>query len=226
MAEPIRINKYLSENGYCSRREADRLVTSGNVFINGRRAELGDKVDDRDTIRVQGRDRTVRPTYTYILANKPMGTSIDALSDFGDRVVPVDRLETNMEGLVLLTNDPVLAPRVSHPRYAFDKEYVVEVDRHVTLSAVKQLQNGVKIKGGMTKPAQVRKMDEGRFAIVLQEDRPHLIEQMCEAVGFNVVLIKRTRLLSLKMASTYPAGNWRHLTELEVHQLKKAAEPR
>lgn len=222
MPTGVRINKHLSETGYCSRREADRLIAAGKVFLNDKRAELGDKVFSGDDVRVEGRDKKQAPVYTYVMLNKPAGVNALNLTDYGDGVLPVGHLDLEVEGLILLTNDDTLARRLLLPRYQFDREYVVEVDRALSPSHIGQLQNGVKLNDGITLPAQVRKMDRTRFAIVLNEHHHRQIERMCEAVGLNVVVLKRTRILSLKMASTYPAGQWRNLTELEVQQLKKA----
>jgi 23S rRNA pseudouridine2604 synthase len=228
----MRINKYLSENGYCSRREADRLIQAGKVFINDRVAQLGDQVDEADDVRVLGRDKKKPPKKIYILLNKPVGLIVttdrrkkDNVIDFLDlreRVFPVGRLDVKSEGLLLLTNDGVLANRLMHPRYEHDKEYVVEVDHEISMRDIKKLQIGVELDDGITLTAKVRKMDETRFAMILREGRNRQIRRMCEALGYQVISLKRTRLLTLKMPSTYPAGNWRHLTELEVKQLKKA----
>lgn len=222
MSEPVRINKYLSENGYCSRREADRLVASGNVFINNKKAELGDKVSESDSVRVQGRDKKKAPEYTYILLNKPFGAKETDYIDEDKQIFPVGYLDNQSEGLIFLTNDEALANRMLNPRYEFEKEYVVTVDHILSSKDITKLQKGVKLEDGITLPAQVRKMDDQRFAIIVQEYRNNLIRRMCETLGYDVVSLKRTRILTLKMQSTYPEGNWRYLTELEVSQLKKA----
>ncbi|MBI5370059.1 rRNA pseudouridine synthase [Candidatus Uhrbacteria bacterium] len=229
---PVRINKYLSEQGYCSRREADRLIESGRVFINDKRAKLGDKVSESDTVRVEGRAKKIQPKKIYLLLNKPVGVIVTSdrhkkdnvmdLIDLEERVFPVGRLDVQSEGLLLLTNDGTLSNRLMHPRYEHDKEYVVEVDRSLLSKDIKQWQNGMGLKDGMTLPAKVRQMDTKRFAIILREGRNRQIRRMCEALGYRVVSLKRTRILTLKMPSTYPAGKWRSLTDSEVNELKKA----
>lgn len=229
-----RINKYLSENGYCSRREADRLIEAGQVFVNGKRAKLGDKISENDEVRVLGRSKKITPKKIYILLNKPVGVIVttdrrkkDNVMDFIDAqeyIFPVGRLDVGSEGLLILTNDGALANHLTHPRYEHEKEYVVEVDHQLDMKDVRRLQNGVKLDDGMTLPAKVRQMDSHRFAIVLREGRNRQIRRMCEALGYRVESLKRTRILTLKMPSTYPSGKWRELTEKEVSELKKAVE--
>lgn len=228
----MRINKYLSENGYCSRREADRLIEAGRVFVNGKRAKLGDQVQEGDDVRVEGRAKLERQKKLYLLFNKPVGVIVttdrrrhDNVLDFlklEERVYPVGRLDVSSDGLLLLTNDGTLANRLMHPRYEHEKEYVVEVDRALESKDIKKWQNGIKLEDGVTLPAKVRQMDRTRFAIVLREGRNRQIRRMCEALGYQVIRLTRTRVLTLKMPSTYPTGEWRHLTESEVRELKKA----
>jgi 23S rRNA pseudouridine2604 synthase len=230
--EPLRINKYLSNHGYCSRREADRLIEAGKVFIDEKVAKLGDKVTDDNDVRVLGRDKRKPPEKIYIMLNKPSGVIVTTdrkkkdnvmnLVDIEERIFPIGRLDVKSAGLLLLTNDGILANRIMHPRYEHDKEYVVKIDRPISRKALTPLQIGVELEDGKTLPAQVRQMDETRFAIILKEGRNKQIRRMVEAIDYNVVELTRTRILSLKMPSTYPAGNWRHLTDGEVRQLRKA----
>lgn len=228
----LRINKYISQNGYCSRREADRLIEAGQVFINGKRAKLGDKVSDNDEIRVLGRAQKKQIKKIYIMLNKPVGVIVttdrrkkDNVIDFIDLreyIFPVGRLDVESEGLLILTNDGTLTNRLTHPRYEHEKEYVVEVDHQIQMKDIKHLQNGVRLEDGMTLPAKVRQMDSHRFAIVLREGRNRQIRRMCEALDYRILSLKRTRILTLKMQSTYPSGKWRFLTESEVRDLKRA----
>ena len=231
MSESTRINKYLSTHGYCSRREADRLVALGKIFINDRVAKLGDKVTDNDDVRVEGRDRKRQPKKIYIMLNKPVGLIVttdqrrqdNVIEYIGleERIFPVGRLDVKSEGLLILTNDGTLANRLMHPRYEHEKEYVVTVDRPLDRTAIAALQNGVELDDGMTLPAKVRKLDETRFAIILQEGRNRQIRRMVEEVGYEVRILKRTRIATLKMVGSYQAGKWRSLTESEVRALKK-----
>lgn len=229
---PTRINKYLSENGYCSRREADRLIEAGRVFINGKRAKLGDRMCERDKVRVEGRDKRKPLEKIYLLLNKPIGIIVTAdhhiknnildFVHFSERLFPVGQLDVNTEGLILLTNDRVFLNRLLHPKYEQDKEYVVELDRRCDMKDIRIWKNGIELEDGMTLPAKVRKIDDFRFAIILNEGRHRQIQRMCEALGFHVVLLKRTRILTLKLSSQYPIGSWRMLTDSEVRDLKKA----
>jgi len=236
MSEPIRINKYLSENHYCSRREADRLIENGSVFVNDKRAQLGDKITDQDVVRVNGRSRKSRtPEYTYILLNKPAGIVVTknrkvrdgvlSLVETDVPVLPVGDMDTQDEGLLILTNDAVFEKKLMSKKYLLDQEFVVEADRYLERKDIAQLQNGIQLRDGMTKPAKVRQIDDVRFAIILQEHRPQLLRRMCEHLEFHPLTIMRTRILTLKMISTYPIGNSRSLTTSEVHDLKKKTMP-
>jgi 23S rRNA pseudouridine2604 synthase/16S rRNA pseudouridine516 synthase len=231
MSEGTRINKYLSTHGYCSRREADRLIEKGKVFINDQPAKLGDVVEPGDDVRVQGRDKKKEPKKIYILVNKPVGIicttdrrkpdNIIDFVDYPERVFPVGRLDVQSEGLLILTNDGVLTNRLLHPRYEHEKEYVVTVDKSMPRSDIGRLQSGVELSDGMTLPAKVRQLTPNKFAIILREGRNRQIRRMCEALGYEVLNLKRTRMGTLKIQVHYPAGNWRHLTEKEVYDLKK-----
>lgn len=227
-----RLNKFLAENGYCSRREADRLIEAGRVFVNGQQATLGVKVSQKDEIRVEGRDKRKPPEKIYLLLNKPRGIIVTTdrrkknnVRDFvgcPERVFPVGRLDVQSEGLLILTNDDTLSHRLMHPRYEHEKEYVVEVDRSLDLQDIGALQHGILLEDGMTLPAKVRKLDTHRFAIILREGRNRQIRRMCSALGAEVVSLKRTRLLTLKMPLSFPSGAWRHLSASEVRELKNA----
>lgn len=231
MIESTRINKYLSMHGYCSRREADRLVEQGKVLINEKEATLGSKVAPGDDVRVEGRDRKKPPKKIYILVNKPSGVIVTSdrskkdnimdLIDFEERIFPVGRLDVKSEGLLLLTNDGILANRLMHPRYEHEKEYVVRVDKAIEKIDIGRLQNGVMLDDGITLPAKVRSLSPHKFAIILREGRNRQIRRMCEALGYEVVTLQRTRVGSLSIPMSYPVGNWRHLTISEVRQLKK-----
>lgn len=227
-----RINKYIAEHGYCSRREADRLIKAGKVFINDNLAELGDKVDESDSVRVLGRDKKKIPPKVYILLNKPIGmisttdkrakNNVITHIDHEERIFPVGRLDVASEGLLFLTNDGALANKLMHPKYEHEKEYVVEVDHPMPRSDINKLQNGVELEDGVTLPAKVRQMSPIKFAIILREGRNRQIRRMCEAIGYEVVSLKRTRILTLKMVGSFPTGKWRNLTEKEIRDLQKA----
>jgi len=231
MSEPVRINKYLADGHYCSRREADRLIKSGNVFLNNRPAKLGDKVGDQDIVRVNGRDRGIRNNRKYILMNKPAGISVNKnkehnvfdLIDPEEKVFPIGDMDVRDEGLLILTNDAFFSKRLLLPKYALDQEFVVEVNKDLSRGDIIKLQNGIPLKDGMTKPVKARQIDLRRFAIIPSESKPDLIRRMCAELGYEVEAIVRTKILTLKMISTYPTGKWRGLMNTEIEELKKAA---
>lgn len=218
----MRINKYLATNGYCSRREADRLIKAGKVFINDATADLGDDVKDDDTVSVLGRDRKARQENVYILLHKPIGyttksgveQNVMELIDSPERVFPVGRLNTQTTGLLLLTNDGTLASRLINPKHEVEQEYVVDVEpalRPIDL-------------GHLSKIGKTRFLSPSRFAIILGEGGQREVISMCQELGYRVLEFMRTRIGTLKMPTTYPEGNWRYLTQKEVHDLKKSME--
>lgn len=230
MSESIRINKYLSTHGYCSRREADRLIKAGKVFINDEQATLGDQVNPGDDVRVHGRDKKKRPKKIYLLVHKPVGVitttdrrkkdNIVDFVNFPERVFPVGRLDVQSSGLLLMTNDGILANRLLHPRYEHEKEYVVEVDHAISKKDLGQMQNGVELHDGKTLPTKVRLMSPNKFAIILREGRNRQIRRMCDALGYQVVSLMRTRMGTLKIPSSYPVGHIRKLSTKEIKDLK------
>lgn len=219
MSKTTRINKYLAQNGYCSRREADRLIKAGKVYINDVRANLGDDVGETDTVRVLGRDRKVRQQNVYILLHKPIGYStkpsdehnVMDLIDSPERVFPVGRLSPQTTGLLLLTNDDTLANRLINPKHNIEQEYVVDVEPTIQTIDL----------GRFQKLGKTRLLSPARFAIILEEGRQRDLVGMCEELGYQILNLMRTRLGSLKMPTTYPEGNARSLTEKEVRDLQK-----
>ncbi|MBU0645980.1 rRNA pseudouridine synthase [Patescibacteria group bacterium] len=226
-----RINKYLAEHGYCSRREADRLIEAGKVFLNDQKAKLGDQVGDSDTVRVLGRDKKQKPELIYLMFHKPVGmiTTTDtrkkdnviAAVGCPERIFPVGRLDVESSGLLIMTNDGTLANRIMHPRYEHDKEYVAIVDQPLKKIDLGKLQAGVQLTDGKTLPAKVRQLSPNKFAIILREGKNRQIRRMCEHLGYGVVSLKRTRVLTLKLAN-FPEGHWRKLAEKEIRDLKRA----
>ncbi|MBI4592044.1 rRNA pseudouridine synthase [Candidatus Uhrbacteria bacterium] len=222
MQNEIRINKYLAQNGYCSRREADRLIAEGNVFINDKQAALGDQVGIDDHVRVLGRSRSVRTKNVYILLHKPIGYSTKTtdeqnvlnLIDSPERVFPVGRLSQQTTGLLLLTNDGTLANRLVNPRYEIEQEYVVDVEPLIQSIDLGKFQT----------LGKTRLLSPTRFATILHERSQRDLIALCETLGYRVLNFMRTRLGSLKMPTTYPEGSARYLTEKEVRDLKKLVE--
>lgn len=215
----MRINKYLAQNGYCSRREADRLIKAGNVFINDVRANLGDDVGEDDDVRVLGHDKKMRQENIYILLHKPIGYTTKSgvehnvmeLIDSPERVFPVGRLNPQTTGLLLLTNDGTLASRLINPKHEIEQEYVVDVEPALRPIDV----------GRLGRIGKTRLLSPGRFAIVITEGRQREIHRMCEELGHRVLEFMRTRIGTLKMPTTYPEGNSRCLTQKEIRSIKK-----
>lgn len=218
---PIRINRYLFLKNYCSRREADRLIEQGKVFINGTPAVLGQKVtaDDAVTLAKEAANRT----YEYYLYNKPRGIvshnpqrdeqSIEDVSGLGTSVSPVGRLDKDSHGLMLLTNDGRIVNALLHPDYAHEREYEVCVDKYVKESDLKKFGKGVSIEGYMTKPAGVERIDETSFSLTLTEGKKHQIRRMCAALGYQVVDLKRVRMMHLPL--DVEDGKYRPLSDTE-----------
>ncbi|MBU0625438.1 rRNA pseudouridine synthase [Patescibacteria group bacterium] len=223
-----RINKYLSAQGICSRREADRLLTAGRVTVNGQPVSVGTKVSSDDQIEIDGELINNQPVKIYIILNKPVGVITttdqrrpDNVINFihlSERVFPVGRLDVLSSGLLLLTNDGELANRLTHPRYRHEKEYDVTVEQAVTDDQLELLKTGLKLADGPTLPAKVRRFDANRFRIVLREGRNRQIRRMCEALGLEIRRLKRVRVHTLKLGRL-PIGHWRELTKKEVTEL-------
>jgi 23S rRNA pseudouridine2604 synthase len=227
MTASVRLNKFLSTQGYCSRREADRLIEQGRVFVNNKRAQLGDQVTHADSVRVEGRDRKDKPKNYYLLLNKPAGETVKSGNDFEDLpedVYPVGHLGKQDSGLLILTNDSSLAKRLFHPRTPIETEYVVTVDRPLKKIDLGRLQSGVSLKGQKSLSNKVRQLSAEKFAIVIENENDQIIERSCEALGYQVLHILRTRIGTIKIPMSAPEGGYRYLTEKEVIELKKLVE--
>ncbi|MHA7967646.1 23S rRNA pseudouridine(2604) synthase RluF [Paenibacillus sp. CAU 1782] len=224
----MRINKFISETGFCSRREADKLVESRKVTINGIVAELGSQAEPGDDVRVNGRRIGERKRTVYIALNKPVGiTSTTELHIKGnivdfvghkERIFPIGRLDKDSEGLILLTNDGDVVNPILRSEGKHEKEYIVTVDRPVTDSFLRGMGNGVRILGSMTLPCKVTRIGERMFRIVLTEGKNRQIRRMCEAFGYHVRQLKRIRIMNI-MLGDLPRGKWRDLTEDERLEL-------
>lgn len=231
----MRLQKYLAECGVASRRKSEELIESGKVKVNGRVAQIGDKVNPkRDDITVSGKKIVRTKKYTYIMLHKPRGF-ITTMSDEMDRkcvamlvkdvpgrVYPVGRLDRESEGLLLMTNDGEFANAMTHPTKHVPKTYRVTVRPSITEEQITKLATGIVIDGRMTAPADVRviQREEGRVVveIILYEGRNRQIRKMCEELGLEVARLKRTAVGSIKLGML-PQGKWRELTEDEVHKL-------
>lgn len=227
----IRLNKYLADHGYCSRREADRLIKARKVKVNGQIAELGERVDEnKDHIEVEGRQQKDIPKPVYILLNKPVGiiTTTDtrkpdnviSLINQKERLFPIGRLDVKTSGLLLLTNDGQLANRLTHPRFEHEKEYEVRVDKPISDKDLKHLEKGVQLADGMTAPARTKRLSENTFLLTLREGRNRQVRRMCDALHYETQRLKRIRMSSITLGPL-KVGKFRHLTKEEVCTLKQ-----
>lgn len=224
----MRINKFISETGYCSRREADKLVESGRVTINGERAMLGSQAEAGDDVRIDGRPLETGGGAVYIALNKPVGITSTTEShikgnivDFvghHERIFPIGRLDKDSEGLILLTNDGDIVNKILRAEGRHEKEYVVTVDRPITPSFVTGMSSGVKILGEKTLPCQVTRISERVFRIILTEGKNRQIRRMCSAFGYEVRRLQRIRIMNIRLGNL-PVGSWRDLTPAEKKEL-------
>lgn len=231
----LRLQKYLADCGVASRRKSEELIEQGKVKVNGRVAQIGDKVNPKkDDITVSGKKIVKTKSYTYIMLHKPRGfiTTMndemgrkcvaELVKDVGVRVYPVGRLDRESEGLLLMTNDGEFANAMTHPTKHVPKTYRVTVRPSITDEQITALMTGIVIEDRMTAPAEVRVItkEEGRVVleIVLYEGRNRQIRKMCEALGLEVARLKRTAVGSVKLGML-PQGKWRELKEDEVHKL-------
>lgn len=224
----MRINKFISETGYCSRREADKLVDRGLVTINGVKAELGSQAEEGDDVRINGKPIKEKRKHVYIALNKPIGITSTTeqhiqgnIVDFvghDERIFPIGRLDKDSEGLILMTNDGDIVNRILRSEGRHEKEYIVTVDRSVTPSFLRGMSTGVKILGEMTLPCTVTRMTDRVFRIILTEGKNRQIRRMCSALGYEVRKLKRIRIMNIHLGEM-ATGSWRELTPAEKAEL-------
>lgn len=228
-----RLQKVLAATGWGSRRVCEELIAAGRVRVNGELAELGRRVDPHhDLIEVDGAPVGVKPGLVYYLLNKPRGVVTTAKDTHGrptvvelvpsdPRVFSVGRLDTDTEGLLLLTNDGELAHRISHPSHGVDKEYLAHVRGKVSAGALRQLRDGIELDDGITAPAQASQPTPGVIRITIHEGRNRQVRRMCEAIGHPVLRLVRTRIGPISDRSLRP-GDWRELSTGERRALTEA----
>jgi 23S rRNA pseudouridine2604 synthase len=227
----VRINKFFTEQGFCSRRAADRMIEEGRVRINGRVAVVGDQVTDADAVTVDGRVVSHRPPPVYLAYHKPVGVTcttephvagnIVHAVGYRERIFPIGRLDKDSSGLILLTNDGDIVNRILRAEFGHEREYVVTVDRPYPLSFLKQLEKGVLVVGEKTRPCRTQKVDATTFRITLTEGRNRQIRRMCTALGYRVVGLVRVRIMHIRLGEL-PTGKWRHLMPKERDALLTA----
>jgi 23S rRNA pseudouridine2604 synthase len=226
----LRINKFISETGVCSRREADKLVAEGRVTINGVKAELGSQAEMGDDVRINGRPLGVQKKHVYIALHKPVGITCTTerhikgnIVDFvghKERIFPIGRLDKDSEGLILMTNDGDVVNPILRSEGKHEKEYIVTVDKPVTTSFLSGMSQGVHILGSMTLPCKIKRIGTSSFNIVLTEGRNRQIRRMCEVFGYKVLRLKRIRIMNIELGEL-AKGDWRDLTEDEKQVLSQ-----
>ena len=226
-----RINKYLSEVGYCSRRAADKLIEQGRITINGKVPEMGTKVIDGDLVQVDGESVTAtKQNPVYLAFNKPVGIVCttdtrrekDNIIDFINypkRIFPIGRLDKPSEGLIFLTDDGDIVNKILRARNHHEKEYLVTVNKPITTDFINKMENGVPILDTVTRKCSVAKISEKEFKIVLTQGLNRQIRRMCEHLDYRVRKLKRVRIMNVVL--DVPIGKWRNLTELELKEINR-----
>jgi len=224
-----RINKYLSEVGYCSRRRADKLIEEEKVTINGVISEIGAKVEDGDQVEVEGKriEQSKKEKNIYLAFNKPVGivcttdkVEPDNIIDFINypkRIFPIGRLDKPSEGLIFLTNDGDIVNKILRARNNHEKEYIVTVNRPITKEFIQNMSNGVEILDTKTKNCLVKQLGPKKFKIILTQGLNRQIRRMCESLGYRVNSLKRIRIMNIKL--DVPTGKYRELTNKELLEL-------
>jgi len=226
-----RINKYLSEVGYCSRRAADKLIEQGRVTINGEVPEMGTKIIEGDEVRVDGQpisESQEKPV--YIAFNKPIGivcttdtrVEKDNIIDFikyPKRIFPIGRLDKPSEGLIFLTNDGDIVNKILRARNHHEKEYLVTVDKVITPDFLREMRNGVPILDTVTRKCEVEQIGKYEFKIILTQGLNRQIRRMCEYLDYRVKRLKRIRIMNVKL--DIPVGKWRDLTAQELNEINR-----
>ena len=230
-----RLNKYIADSGFCSRREADRLIGEGRVRLDGRVGALGDRVTPGMSVTVDGKQLSGAGEKVYILLNKPRGVVCTAdprepmnVVDYVGhpaRIFPVGRLDKDSEGLLMLTSDGEIVNRLLRAAGGHEREYEVTIDRPVTREFAERMMAGVPILDTVTLPCRVRRTGENRFHIILVQGLNRQIRRMCEALGANVTSLRRVRIMNLRLGSLKP-GQWRDLTKAELDELMDALNAR
>lgn len=213
---PMRINKYLAHHKYCTRREADDYIVAGKVHINGRVAVLGDQVEAGDTVEVLFAKRS----YTYLAYNKPRGVTTPE-RDPETNLFPVGRLDKDSHGLMFLTDDGRITDRLLNPDFEHEKEYLVDVQEKLRPDFAQKMTAGVDIDDYMTRPCTPEVLGESTFSIVLTEGKKHQIRRMCEALGYTVVDLARTRIMNVEL-DTLKSGATRPIVGDELEELLKS----
>ncbi|MGQ7870704.1 23S rRNA pseudouridine(2604) synthase RluF [Sunxiuqinia sp. sy24] len=229
--QSTRINKYLSEVGFCSRRAADKLIGQGKVTINGKIPEMGTKVGPMDEVRVNGKlisEPTEKPV--YIAFNKPIGivcttdtrvekNNIIDYINYPKRIFPIGRLDKPSEGLIFLTNDGDIVNKILRARNNHDKEYIVTVNKPITTDFIQKMSDGIPILDTVTRKCEVEQISKFVFRIILTQGLNRQIRRMCEYLDYEVTKLKRVRIMNVSL--DVPVGKWRYLTSKELKEINR-----
>ena len=224
---PIRINKYLAQKNYATRTGADELIKKGFVFINGKKAILGDKVNENDKIEVK--NTVPKKEYIYYAYNKPVGVSTNPevgvkdilkVTKFPTPVFPLGRLDKDSHGLIIMTDDGRVTDRLLSPKYLHEKEYVVKTERQFTDNFLNNLRNGVRFDGIVTRKCQAKRINKNTFNIILTEGKKRQIRRMCETLHHKVIDLKRIRIMNIQLGKI-PENNFRKIEDKELEEFLK-----
>ena len=231
MDKKIRINKFLSQKGFCSRREADKFILDERVTINGIIAKMGEKIDPEDDVSVDGERISKKINKKiYIILNKPKGIvcttdssvekdNIIDYINYPKRIFPIGRLDKTSEGLIFLTNDGDIVNKILRAKNKHEKEYHVTVDKPINNDFVKKMSKGVPILNTVTRPCEIKRIKEYEFKIILTQGLNRQIRRMCEHFGYRVKKLKRIRIMNINL--DIPVGEWRYFKDNEISELNK-----
>jgi 23S rRNA pseudouridine2604 synthase len=222
------LNKYISETGFCSRREADKYIEQGRVTINDTVAIKGNRVMEGDVVEVDGEPIKTKDKTVYIVFNKPIGvtcttdlkdkSNIISYINYKTRIFPIGRLDKPSEGLIFLTNDGDIVNKILRAGNNHEKEYVVTVDKPITAEFIKKMGNGIRILDTVTKNCFVKQEGKDRFRIILTQGLNRQIRRMCTALGYSVETLKRVRIMNITLANL-SVGKWRYFTAQEIQTI-------
>ena len=230
--ESIRLNKFISSSGFCSRREADKLIELGRVYVNGRQCKTGQQVSRKDFVEVDGQQIKVKASnkLVYMAFNKPEGITCTTESsvkgnivdfiNYSEKIFPIGRLDKNSQGLIFMTNDGDIVNKILRAGNAHEKEYIVSVDRPVTDEFIRKMSNGIPILDTITQKCRVNRIGKNSFKIILTQGLNRQIRRMCEYLGYKVTILKRTRIMNVELGKL-KLGTWRHLTYTEMNLINK-----
>jgi 23S rRNA pseudouridine2604 synthase len=224
------LNKFISSTGFCSRREADKLIANGRVTINGKPTQLGNRVHEGDVVKIDGKPLKAKPKTLYIALNKPVGIvsttdskekkNIVKYINHPERLFPIGRLDKPSEGLIFLTNDGDIVNKILRAGNNHEKEYIVTVNKEITDVFVRKMSNGIPILGTVTQKCKVEKISNYVFKIILTQGLNRQIRRMCEYLDYEVTKLKRTRIMNVGLAGL-KYGDWRELTQQEIDTINQ-----